>query len=201
MTFRSVGLGGALVALLALSSAEAATIYQYQGNSFDFPASTITTPCDPGTGGCLITNVTVTLEFAAALAADLSIASVTPDAWSISDGLTTITDTTPGIATTSPLFLIQVGTDNLGNIDEWLIDINPTNPNVANPGEWSGTRTRDTSGFIDDQTRYCQSGACSFQGLAISDDNAGTWSIVPVPAAAWLFGSALGLLGWLKRRS
>jgi len=24
---------------------------------------------------------------------------------------------------------------------------------------------------------------------------------IPIPAAAWLFGSALGLLGWLKRRS
>ncbi len=26
------------------------------------------------------------------------------------------------------------------------------------------------------------------------------FSVVPVPAAAWLFGSALGLLGWLRRR-
>ena len=26
-------------------------------------------------------------------------------------------------------------------------------------------------------------------------------SVVPVPAAAWLFGSALGLLGWMKRRA
>ena len=24
---------------------------------------------------------------------------------------------------------------------------------------------------------------------------------VPVPAAVWLFGSALGLLGWMKRKS
>ena len=28
-----------------------------------------------------------------------------------------------------------------------------------------------------------------------------TYTIVPVPAAAWLFGSALGLLGWVRRRS
>jgi len=28
-----------------------------------------------------------------------------------------------------------------------------------------------------------------------------TISTVPVPAAAWLFGSALGLLGWRRRRS
>ena len=28
----------------------------------------------------------------------------------------------------------------------------------------------------------------------------GTISAVPVPAAVWLFGSGLGLLGWMKRR-
>ena len=29
----------------------------------------------------------------------------------------------------------------------------------------------------------------------------GQFTFIPVPAAVWLFGSALGLLGWLKRRS
>lgn len=28
-----------------------------------------------------------------------------------------------------------------------------------------------------------------------------TYDVVPVPAAAWLFGSAVGLMGWLRRRS
>ncbi len=28
-----------------------------------------------------------------------------------------------------------------------------------------------------------------------------TFTVVPVPAAVWLFGSALGLLGWIRRRS
>jgi len=32
--------------------------------------------------------------------------------------------------------------------------------------------------------------------------NPGSWTtVVPVPAAAWLFGSALGLLGWVRARS
>ncbi len=26
------------------------------------------------------------------------------------------------------------------------------------------------------------------------------WSVVPIPAAVWLFGSGLGLLGWMKRK-
>lgn len=28
-----------------------------------------------------------------------------------------------------------------------------------------------------------------------------TFRVVPVPAAAWLFGSALGLLGWMRRKT
>jgi len=32
-------------------------------------------------------------------------------------------------------------------------------------------------------------------------NNTGTaWSVVPIPAAVWLFGSGLGLLGWMRRR-
>jgi hypothetical protein len=34
-----------------------------------------------------------------------------------------------------------------------------------------------------------------------SDAATGSISIVPVPAAVWLFGSALGLLGWVRRRA
>jgi hypothetical protein len=26
-------------------------------------------------------------------------------------------------------------------------------------------------------------------------------SIIPIPAAVWLFGSALGLLGWMRREA
>ncbi len=40
------------------------------------------------------------------------------------------------------------------------------------------------------------------QILSTGDGLQSAWvGIVPIPAAAWLFGSALGLLGWFKRRS
>ena len=40
-------------------------------------------------------------------------------------------------------------------------------------------------------------------GLLTSDLATGdiSFSVVPVPAAVWLFGSALGLLGWVRRRA
>lgn len=37
--------------------------------------------------------------------------------------------------------------------------------------------------------------ACDSAGTQI------TFSVVPVPAAVWLFGSALGMLGWIRRRA
>jgi hypothetical protein len=41
-------------------------------------------------------------------------------------------------------------------------------------------------------------GGIQIAAWAVHDGNVG---MVPVPAAVWLFGSALGLLGWLRRRN
>lgn len=37
-------------------------------------------------------------------------------------------------------------------------------------------------------------------GFGLGFDNFDTGVVIPVPAAAWLFGSALGLLGWVRRK-
>ncbi len=44
------------------------------------------------------------------------------------------------------------------------------------------------------------SGQIDFDTLNLYIDNVSV-SVVPIPAAAWLFGSALAGLGWLRRRS
>ena len=39
-------------------------------------------------------------------------------------------------------------------------------------------------------------------GCAVPDGGfSGTATVVPVPAAVWLFASALGLMGWIRRRA
>ena len=38
-------------------------------------------------------------------------------------------------------------------------------------------------------------------GVSFSSSSGVLLSVIPIPAAAWLFGSALGLLGWMKRRT
>ena len=82
----------------------------------------------------------------------------------------------------------------------------PLFPN-ADPDIWtsvmfSGTTGTDTSGGITLQFNA----ACGADGGCVSDyfiDNVSIMAdvaVIPVPAAVWLFGSALGLLGWMRRR-
>ena len=86
--------------------------------------------------------------------------------------------------------------------------ISPTTPgpfsNLLPSNHWSETEFADDSGQawrLHFGNGDSSAGTKAFSGdaWAVHDGNPGT-AVVPVPAAVWLFGSALGLLGWVRRR-
>jgi hypothetical protein len=67
---------------------------------------------------------------------------------------------------------------------------------------WSGTEEDSLNAWAFDFDSGTESDGLKssfYYGWAVRDGDVAA-SVVPIPAAAWLFGSALGLLGWLKRR-
>lgn len=69
-------------------------------------------------------------------------------------------------------------------------------------GDW--TTTADTSvdvTVVGDILRIAYTTPFPIQGLTQTNEYLFSSAPIPVPAAAWLFGSALGLLGWARRRA
>jgi hypothetical protein len=174
----------------------AATVqYQYTGNVFD-----TNDPADPlcviGATGCF-SNITATVELPTVLAANLILGNpVVWNSWSISDGLTTIDDQTPGFN-----YSLSFGTNASGNITGWSFGVSAVTQALD---QLSSMRTTTS---IDD-TRYCatfDTSTSSCTANAIAEANtAGSWApptTVPIPATVWLFGSGLlGLIGLSRRR-
>jgi len=76
--------------------------------------------------------------------------------------------------------------------------------NIQNIGYWSST----DFGAATTHAWYVEFGSGGSSGQEKTSDVLFSWAVhdgdvsaVPVPAAVWLFGSALGLLGWIKRKS
>ncbi len=53
------------------------------------------------------------------------------------------------------------------------------------------------------ELRECTYVDCVFSGVDIVQikNSPGSWTVVSIPAAVWLFSSALGVLGWTKRKT
>jgi hypothetical protein len=76
-------------------------------------------------------------------------------------------------------------------------------------GDWSTDITQWNPDYL---TLTCPVGICASERLYEMGDflngggsvaalsHVGAYSAVPVPAAVWLFGSGLGMLGWMRRR-
>jgi len=66
--------------------------------------------------------------------------------------------------------------------------------------EWPGTWSLGSI-FYNIQLETEVNGEIITEILANANANVSSFTIVPVPAAVWLFGSALGLLGWMRRKT
>ena len=121
--------------------------------------------------------------------------------YSFSDGVTTYTDTDPEGWTQ---FLVN--TDSDGNITNWNIDIQDIYSQLPTlqPGD---IVSRIVSNLDADRADVHQCDfivvTCIFSQIdgASIYSNPGSWSVVPIPAAIWLFGSGLiGLVGVARRK-
>ena len=172
---------------------QAATTYQYTGSGY----TSITNTEPPAglytTGMNLSGNFTVLAPLNMATDGDIS-GSVT--AYSFNDGRFTLTNSNSGILD----FIVTV--DVTGNIMSWdiLVDdiLGATIDEIVSS---LGTVSIGDSAFVG----VCPEAICDRSSPFTKFDTAvafesGTWSVVPTPAAVWLFGSALGLLGWMRWR-
>lgn len=94
--------------------------------------------------------------------------------------------------------------DGGGTSSSVILGGGPLFPN-ADPNTWTsvsftGFAGPDTSGGITLQLNA----ACGADANCVSDyyiDNVSIMAdVVPIPAAVWLFGSGLGMLGWMRRK-
>jgi len=68
-------------------------------------------------------------------------------------------------------------------------------------GEWDITNVDCPASICGSDRAYTLADFENNGGNIAALSNVRAFSVVPVPAAVWLFGSALGMLGWMRRRS
>jgi hypothetical protein len=182
-----------LLTSLAWQSPLAATMYQYSGNTYTwFPFDD-----DPPSGsytdqmritGYFNVNTALPASQAYTYIGDLI------TAYSFNDGRTTLTDTDSSIVRAS------VETDVSGDISRWEIQFaRAVDEDTMDQIVFSIYTTNILSGG-DNVDIMLYAGD---KDQAANPTNPGVWTsavVVPIPTAVWLFGSALGLLGWMRRR-
>lgn len=189
--------------LLISTVAQAITLYQYVGNNF----TTIIDSNPPA--GSYDTSMHLSIWFTvdALPVASSSFGSESILNFSFNDGRTTLTDSDVDIQSGG----FELGAT--GEVINWWLDVYVGNwpyfSNLAHVGDqgfalhsynWDGI-TEDLGAIVVCTAWYLSCQTDSRDG-AYNQYAPGVWtySVIPVPAATWLFGGALSLLAWLCRR-
>lgn len=205
-----------LLAILSLAAAPALAApvtYEYTGHAF-----TSFNTVGGGTSYTGANHISISMTLASALGAGLSQAFVTPTAFSLSDGLQTITDAN---ATNS---FFGFSTDAAGTIVSWHVGAIVSNTFVGggvsdelmSESAWSSKtglqQTSDSGNQVTCGPDSAPGVGCAYYGNGFAQSygavsaNAGTWSIaetagnLPEPPALALAGLALSMLPLAARR-
>lgn len=172
----------------------ASVIYTYTGNNYTDIFGSVSTYDTT-------MNIQGSLELNSLLASNLINSIVTPLSFNFTDGVNTFTDANSGTA------FFSFTTDSLSNITSWAIDLDIPYPSPTVVGDLKPFLS-SYSGFDSVQTLTCVTvtdGVCALGtsfSWAQNMITPGVWTVVPVPAAVWLFGSGLiGLVGVARRKT
>jgi MYXO-CTERM domain-containing protein len=192
MNFRKVVAGAVLVqglALLDLSAAHANVILTYTGN--DFTGFSVPPPPNPYTTA---DKVTATITLATPLGDNLNFATVTPLAFTLSDGVQTITDAQSIFASR-----FAYSTNGSGQVTAWdvaaILQVSTSFASIV-------TENDPDPGVLV----FLDAGNQLSGASAQTDNHPGTWTEtnVAVPAPPLSNLAALGVLGlaffWRRRR-
>jgi hypothetical protein len=198
MTLKFLGAGAALALAciaLAIASAQADVIYTYTGNDFTTVFNNNPPPAPQYT---TMDSVSGNFTLSTPLAANRPLTAIpTTDilAFTFTDGVQTLTNTTPGLQPP----MIGIGTDIAGNPNVWDIDLSATD--LSTFRYIIESFNLPTSIFDQGFTFVLTINNNSNTGEILNDP--GAWTVttttVAEPGSAWLLAAGLAFLFWRQR--
>jgi hypothetical protein len=196
-------IAGIILGIMALPSNAASVVYHYEGQILD-PLDPTAPPNIVAAVPTTITNITATIVLTAPVVPGAPGANYAVTSFAISDGANTFTTAPSGY-----VFGAWLQADSSGALVEWAVGIGMEGyGSSATVGQFLRmVTTWGNSTSFEDETIYCGGvntfvNQCSAQAGRYAFHRPGTWTVssVPIPAAVWLFGSALGLMGVMRRK-